>query len=168
MYKYLLSLMVLLPLSTFVVSQEAEEAENSEVEEVVTTGIRSSLIDAISIKRENVGVVDAITAEDIGKFADRNIAEALSRLVGVTTNRDNGESTSVTIRGLGPEFNLVTLNGRSMPTVPPLWVGGRSFDFGDIIIRQLCICHVNWITVSDVTRSYIIEPFLTIKDSFLS
>ena len=132
MYKYLLSLMVLLPLSTIVVAQEAEEAETSEVEEVVTTGIRSSLIDAISIKRENVGVVDAITAEDIGKFADRNIAEALSRLVGVTTNRDNGESTSVTIRGLGPEFNLVTLNGRSMPTVPPLWVGGRSFDFGDI------------------------------------
>ena len=132
MYKYLLSLMVLLPLSTFAVAQEADEAENAEVEEVVTTGIRSSLIDAISIKRENVGVVDAITAEDIGKFADRNIAEALSRLVGVTTNRDNGESTSVTIRGLGPEFNLVTLNGRSMPTVPPLWVGGRSFDFGDI------------------------------------
>ena len=132
MNKYLLSLMVLLPLSTFTFAQEAEEDENAEVEEVVTTGIRSSLIDAISIKRENVGVVDAITAEDIGKFADRNIAEALSRLVGVTTNRDNGESTSVTIRGLGPEFNLVTLNGRSMPTVPPLWVGGRSFDFGDV------------------------------------
>ena len=51
--KYLLSLMVLLPLSTFTVAQEAEEAESSEVEEVVTTGIRSSLIDAISIKREN-------------------------------------------------------------------------------------------------------------------
>ena len=132
MKKYLLSLMVLLPFTTISFAQEAEEAENSDVEEVVTTGIRSSLIDAISIKRENVGVVDAITAEDIGKFADRNIAEALSRLVGVTTNRDNGESTSVTIRGLGPEFNLVTLNGRSMPTVPPLWVGGRSFDFGDI------------------------------------
>ena len=132
MNKYLLSLMVLLPLSTFTFADEAEEAESAEVEEVVTTGIRSSLIDAISIKRENVGVVDAITAEDIGKFADRNIAEALSRLVGVTTNRDNGESTSVTIRGLGPEFNLVTLNGRSMPTVPPLWVGGRSFDFGDV------------------------------------
>ena len=132
MNKYLLSLMVLLPLSTFIVAQEEDETDTAEVEEVITTGIRSSLIDAISIKRDNVGVVDAITAEDIGKFADRNIAEALSRLVGITTNRDNGESTSVTVRGLGPEFNLVTLNGRSMPTVPPLWVGGRSFDFGDI------------------------------------
>ena len=68
--------MVLLPLSTFTFAQDADEAEDAEVEEVVTTGIRSSLIDAISIKRENVGVVDAITAEDIGKFADRNIAEA--------------------------------------------------------------------------------------------
>src|SRR6056300_1302244 len=124
--------MVLLPLSTFIVAQEEDETDTAEVEEVITTGIRSSLIDAISIKRDNVGVVDAITSEDIGKFADRNIAEALSRLVGITTNRDNGESTSVTVRGLGPEFNLVTLNGRSMPTVPPLWVGGRSFDFGDI------------------------------------
>ena len=129
--------MMLLPLTTFVVAQDAEETESeevesAEVEEVITTGIKSSLIDAIEIKRNNVGVVDAITSEDIGKFADRNIAEALSRLVGVTTNRDNGESTSVTVRGLGPEFNLVTLNGRSMPTVPPLWVGGRSFDFGDI------------------------------------
>ena len=85
--------MVLLPFSTFTFAQDSEESEASEVEEVVTTGIRSSLIDAISIKRENVGVVDAITSEDIGKFADRNIAEALSRLVGVTTSRDNGEST---------------------------------------------------------------------------
>ena len=134
MNKYLLSLLLLLPFTIFVSADtDTEEAEEqSEVEEIVTTGIKSSLIDAIAIKRENVGVVDAITSEDIGKFADRNIAEALSRLVGVTTNRDNGESTSVTVRGLGPEFNLVTLNGRSMPTVPPLWVGGRSFDFGDI------------------------------------
>ena len=133
MNRYLLSFLLILPISFYIVAQENnEEIAESEVEEVVVSGIRSSLVDAIEIKRENVGVVDAITAEDIGKFADRNIAEALSRLVGVTTNRDNGESTSVTVRGLGPEFNLVTLNGRSMPTVPPLWVGGRSFDFGDI------------------------------------
>ena len=58
--KYLLSLMVLLPLSTFVIAQEAEEADEAAVEEIVTTGIRNSLIDAINIKRKNVGVVDAI------------------------------------------------------------------------------------------------------------
>ena len=130
MNKYLLSLMVLLPLSTFVAAQDAED--EAEVEEVVTTGIKSSLKDAIDIKRKNVGVVDAISAEDIGKFPDGNLAESLSRLVGVTTERSNDEGTKISVRGLGPEFNLVTLNGRSMPTVPGRYVGGRSFNFGDI------------------------------------
>jgi outer membrane receptor for ferrienterochelin and colicin len=105
MYKYLLSLMVLLPLSTFVVSQEAEEAENSEVEEVVTTGIRSSLIDAISIKRKNVGVMEAITAEDFGKFPDGNLAESLARVSGVGIDRSNLEGEGVAVRGFGPELN---------------------------------------------------------------
>ena len=130
MYKYLLSLMVLLPISTFAIAQETED--EAEVEEVVTTGIKSSLQDAIDIKRKNVGVVDAITAEDIGKFPDGNLAESLSRLVGVAIDRSNVEGSKVAVRGLGPEFNLVTLNGRQMPTVPGYWDGGRSFDFGDI------------------------------------
>ena len=130
MYKYLLSLMVLLPFTTFAIAQDAEE--EAEVEEIVTTGIKSSLKDAIDIKRKNVGVVDAISAEDIGKFPDGNLAESLSRLVGVTTERSNDEGTKISVRGLGPEFNLVTLNGRSMPTVPGRYVGGRSFNFGDI------------------------------------
>jgi TonB-dependent receptor len=128
--KYLLSLMVLMPLSAFVAAQDADD--EAEVEEVVTTGIKSSLKDAIDIKRKNVGVVDAISAEDIGKFPDGNLAESLSRLVGVTTERSNDEGTKISVRGLGPEFNLVTLNGRSMPTVPGRYVGGRSFNFGDI------------------------------------
>ncbi len=122
--------MVLLPLSTYTFAQDAVEEE--EMEEVVTTGIKSSLKNAIEIKRKNVGVVDAITAEDLGKFPDSNLAEALSRLVGVTTNRSNDEGTTVAVRGLGPEFNLVTLNGRTMPTIPPQYGGGRSFNFGDI------------------------------------
>ena len=130
MNKFLLSLMVILPLSTFVIAQDAVEDEA--IEEVVTTGIKSSLKDAIEIKRKNVGVVDAITAEDIGKFPDGNLAEALSRMVGVTTTRSNDEGVAITVRGLGPNFNLVTLNGRTMPTAPPQWGGGRSFNFGDI------------------------------------
>ena len=129
MNKYLLSLIILLPLATYTVAQEAVEEE---MEEIVTTGIKSSLKNAIDIKRKNVGVVDAITAEDLGKFPDANLAEALSRLVGVTTERSNDEGTKVTVRGLGPEFNLVTLNGRTMPTIPPQYGGGRSFNFGDI------------------------------------
>ena len=66
MNKYLLSLLVLLPLSIFVQAQDSEEEE---VEEVVVTGIKSSLKDAIEIKKKNVGVVDALTAEDLGKIS---------------------------------------------------------------------------------------------------
>ena len=75
MKKYLLSLILMVPLSVFVVAQDSE---SEDVEEVVVTGIKSSLKDAIEIKRNNVGVVDALTAEDLGKFPDGNLAEALS------------------------------------------------------------------------------------------
>jgi len=128
--KYLLSLLLLAPIS-FMYAQESADSEE-DVEEIVVTGIKQSLKDAIDIKRKNVGVVDAITAEDIGKFPDGNLAESLARIVGVTTERSNNEGTKVSVRGLGPEFNLVTLNGRSMPTVPGVWSGGRSFDFGAV------------------------------------
>jgi len=116
--KYLLSLLLLAPLTTVIAQESNEKEEEAAVEEVVVTGIRSSLKNAIDIKRKNVGVVDAITAEDIGKFPDGNLAESLSRIVGVAIDRSNVEGSKVAVRGLGPEFNLVTLNGRQMPTVP--------------------------------------------------
>ena len=130
MNKFLLSLMVLLPLSTIAVAQDANEEET--IEEVVTTGIKSSLQDAIDIKRSNVGVMEAITAEDFGKFPDGNLAESLARVAGVAIDRSNVEGEGGAVRGFGPELNLVTLNGRQMPTVPGQWGGGRSFNFGDI------------------------------------
>ena len=85
MKKYLLSLILMLPLSIFVVAQDNESED--EVEEVVVTGIKKSLISAIDIKRNNVGVVDAITAEDFGKFPDNNLAESLARVVGIGIDR---------------------------------------------------------------------------------
>src|SRR5260370_38382735 len=107
------------------------------LEEVVVTGLRQSLVTSESIKRETPGVVDAITAEDIGKFPDTNLAESIQRIPGVTIDRMNNEGSRVTVRGFGPEFNLVTLNGRSMPgNVLPGNSGGipsqattPSFDF---------------------------------------
>ena len=102
-------------------------AQEEVIEEIVTTGIRSSLVQSMDRKRNAKGVVDAITAEDIGKFPDQNLAEALQRITGVSIDRSNNEGSQITVRGMGPEFNLVTLNGRSMPTA-----GDRSFDFGDI------------------------------------
>jgi TonB-dependent receptor len=104
-----------------------EGADDEVIEEVITTGIRSSLMTSMNRKRTATGVVDAITAEEIGKFPDQNLAEALQRITGVSISRVNNEGSEITVRGMGPEFNLVTLNGRSMPTE-----GSRSFDFGDI------------------------------------
>ena len=102
------------------------------VEEVIVTGIRRSLQNAIDIKRNNVGIVDAITAEDFGKFPDGNLAESLARVAGIGIDRSNVEGARIAVRGFGPELNLVTLNGRQMPTVPGQYEGGRSFNFGDI------------------------------------
>ena len=107
-------------------------SDENGVEEVVVTGIKRSLMDAISIKRSNTGIVDAITAEDFGKFPDNNLAESLARVVGIGIDRSNVEGERVAVRGFGPEYNLVTLNGRQMPTAPNQWDGGRSFNFGDI------------------------------------
>ena len=108
--------------------------------DVVVTGIRASLERSIAIKRDSNGVVDAISAEDIGKFPDTNLAESLQRITGVSINRVNGEGQQVTVRGFGPDFNLVTLNGRTLATSLVQVVGtdnpssgnGRSFDFSNL------------------------------------
>ncbi|PZQ24158.1 MAG: TonB-dependent receptor [Sphingopyxis macrogoltabida] len=111
-------------------------ASGDEGDEIVVTGIRASLESATAIKRNAQGVVDAISSEDIGKFPDTNLAESLQRITGVSIDRNNGEGALVTVRGFGPEFNLVTLNGRQMPTAfigdgasPP---ASRSFDFANL------------------------------------
>src|SRR5882757_3576793 len=105
------------------------------LDEIVVTGLRQSLVTSEAIKRETAGVVDAITAEDIGKFPDTNLAESIQRVPGVTIDRLNNEGSRVTVRGFGPEFNLVTLNGRSMPggiTLNITAAASRSFDFENI------------------------------------
>ena len=121
----------------------AQDQPGDELEEVVVTGIRGSLQAAMDIKRNATGVVDAISAEDIGKFPDTNLAESLQRIPGVSIDRVNGEGGAVTVRGFGPGFNLVTLNGRQLPaahvgtvTGNPTSVGAqgtsRSFDFSTL------------------------------------
>ncbi len=117
-------------------AQEAPAEGEVNGDEIVVTGIRASLEASAAIKREAQGVVDAISAEDIGKFPDTNLAESLQRITGVSIDRSNGEGSLVTVRGFGPEFNLVTLNGRQMPTAligdgggPP---SSRSFDFANL------------------------------------
>ena len=131
MNKYLLSLLLLLPIAFISADEEAENTEES-VEEIVVTGIKKSLLDAIDIKRSKVGISEALSAEDIGKFPDENLAEALGRVAGISIIRSNVEGNQIIVRGLGPEFNMVTLNGRQMPTAPWLYESGRSFNWGDI------------------------------------
>ncbi len=104
----------------------AQEQTTQELEEIVVTGLRGSLQQSMEIKRDAIGVVDAINAEDIGKFPDTNLAESLQRITGVSIDRRNGEGALVTARGFGPQFNLVTLNGRQMP-------GAEGFGSGDVV-----------------------------------
>jgi TonB-dependent receptor len=111
-------------------------AQDSSVEEVVVTGIRGSLTRAVDVKRNAAGVVDAISSEDIGKMPDSNLAESLQRITGISIDRNNGEGARVTSRGFGPQFNLVTLNGRQLSTAS-ITDGGdvlsdRSFDMSNI------------------------------------
>jgi TonB-dependent receptor len=102
---------------------------------IVIKGIRSSLISSLELKRGGQGVVDGISAEDMGKFPDTNLAESLQRISGVSIDRSIGEGSKVTVRGVGPEFNLVLLNGRQMPASSIADTGAsnsRAFDFGNL------------------------------------
>lgn len=97
-------------------AQEAEEAADSDDMEVIqVSGIRGSLMRSMALKRDEQGVVDAISAQEMGKFPDTNLAESLQRITGVSVSRENGEGSQITVRGFGPNFNLITLNGRQMP-----------------------------------------------------
>lgn len=106
-------------------AQEAEQAETEQAqlqeedtqaaEIIQVQGIRGSLARSADFKRASSGVVDAISAEEMGKFPDTNLAESLQRITGVSVSRVNGEGSQITVRGFGPDFNLITLNGRQMP-----------------------------------------------------
>jgi len=79
---------------------------------VSVTGVRASIQKSLVDKRNAVGVVDAITAEDMGKFPDINLSESLQRIPGITLDRNNvGEGSAINLRGLGPEFTRVEING---------------------------------------------------------
>ena len=110
-------------------------AEGPGLQEVVVTGYRSSLEQALSVKRNTSAEVDTILAEDIGKFPDQNLAESLQRIPGVAITREQGEGRQITVRGLGPQFTRVRINGMETlsTTGSPDNEGGvnrtRAFDF---------------------------------------
>jgi TonB-dependent receptor len=116
--------------------QAADAAPNAGENTIIVTGIRASLQSSLNIKRDGQGVVDAISALDIGKFPDTNLAESLQRITGVSIDRNSGEGSTVTVRGFGADYNLVLLNNRQMPTSTLGDSNGapssRSFDFGNL------------------------------------
>jgi TonB-dependent receptor len=95
-------------------SQSAEpEVANEEVmEEIVTTGIRSSIQRAIDLKQNSNSIVEAVSAEDLGRLPDTSIADAISRLPGLTSQRAEGRASAISLRGTDPGFTTALLNGR--------------------------------------------------------
>lgn len=126
--------------SGFAQAQEAVAAPEAQVgaddaaidDAIVVTGFRQSLQAAINVKKNAVGAVDAIVAEDIAKFPDQNLAESLQRIPGISISRDAGEGRAITVRGLSSQFTRVRVNG--LETVATSTDGAsanrdRAFDF---------------------------------------
>jgi len=95
---------------------------------VTVLGLKQKLISSIARKRSADHVVETIVADEIGKFPDANLAESLQRLPGVSISRSHGEGYQVTVRGFGPEFNTVLMDGDLMPSRNT----GREFNFNDL------------------------------------
>lgn len=126
--------------TTSAMAQDAAPASDNQVETVVVTGIRGSLQRNLDIKRDAVGLIDAITAEDIGKFPDTNLASAMMRIPGVSVSRgasamggtgstsSTGNASEITVRGFGPTFNQTLFDGRMVAT----GVSNRAFDFSSV------------------------------------
>jgi iron complex outermembrane receptor protein len=112
----------------------ADEA-GTPTEDIVVTGFRGSLAKALNFKRQEAAATDSILAEDIGKFPDLNLSESIQRIPGVALQRDGGEGRQITVRGLGPQFTRVRINGmEALTTAGGADASGgtnrsRSFDF---------------------------------------
>lgn len=118
----------LLATNTAVAQQGADD-----VEVIQVSGIRSSLKASMNDKKEASVVSDGIRAEDLGKFPDLNVAESLQRITGVSIDRSGGEGQAVTIRGFGPQFNTVLVNGRQMASETQ----GREFAFDSVAAEMI-------------------------------
>jgi iron complex outermembrane recepter protein len=118
---------------TPLMAQAAAGSDGAADDEIIVTGVRGSLLRSIEAKRNASTIVDTISAEELGKFPDRNVAEALGNIPGITVGRDGrGEGKSITVRGLGENFAITTLNGRILPTD----TADRSFAF-DVLPSEM-------------------------------
>jgi hypothetical protein len=101
----------------YVLAQDtAEQDTAAEMDEIIVTGIRKSIEDSITAKKNEQSIVEVVSAEDIGKLPDSSIAESIARLPGIAAQRTNGRAQTLSIRGLGPDFTVTTFNGREQAT----------------------------------------------------
>jgi iron complex outermembrane receptor protein len=149
-------------------------ADDASGPDIVVTGIRASLANALSAKRDSAQVLDAISAEDIGKFPDKNVGEALQRVTGVQITRAGGEGSGVSIRGADPALNRVEINGQTALSTGA-GVATRSVEFRDIPAEFVSRLEVVKSATADMTegglggtvRIITRRPF-DAKDGFLS
>ncbi|MBV8342245.1 MAG: TonB-dependent receptor plug domain-containing protein, partial [Gammaproteobacteria bacterium] len=93
-----------------------QPAKPDDLQEVVVYGIRASLRESLQAKKDATGVEEVLTAEDVGKFPDKNLAEALQRVPGVVTVKDFGEGERINLRGTQTSLTQATLNGHGLST----------------------------------------------------
>jgi len=127
---------------------DGDEKKVTELGAVAVTGQLAALQRAQAIKQDSVNVVDSISAEETGKFPDPNVADALQRVPGVSVNRSGGESSQIAVRGFGPEFVAVTINGRPMATAS----GSRAFNFDVLPSEIISVAQVNKTSSADITE----------------
>jgi iron complex outermembrane receptor protein len=99
---------------------------DAQAEEVVVLGYARSIQNANTAKKNAVNIIEAVSAEDIGKLPDVSITDSLSRLTGVAVQQSAGRAKYISIRGFGPDYTTATVNGRVIATVDD----NRRFDYG--------------------------------------
>ncbi|MBM0107274.1 TonB-dependent receptor [Steroidobacter sp. S1-65] len=122
---------VSLALFQHVAEAQNQSTEGAGIEEVVVSGIRGSLRQSVETKRESSAIVDAISAEDMGKFPDKNAAESLSHVPGINIDRQFGQGERVSIRGTDPALNRTLLNGQTVASADWFILDspGRTFNY---------------------------------------
>lgn len=116
MRKRVLAHLISLATLSGAVSLQAQETDASAgpIEELTITGIRSSLKQALNVKQNADSIVDAINSEDIGKFPDKNVADALQRIPGISVDRIWGEGRDIFVRGTDSTMNRTLMNGQNV------------------------------------------------------
>lgn len=147
-------------LGTVALGQETSTANTGQLEEVVVTGFRQSIEVSLDAKRDSVNFTDSISAEDVGKLPDNNLAEALQRVPGVQITRTNGEGQQISLRGMGPSFARVLLDGMPISAASEGSVDqqarNREFDF-DLLPSEI----FSMLQVSKTPRAGVVEGGLS-------